>query len=219
MAENNEAPERVSGQIKWFDPTRGFGFILDGDGGPDILLHANILRNFGQNSVSDGARIEVMAVQTARGLQAVEVLQIELPACGDSAPPVAELLESAALRLEDLPFQPARVKWFDKGKGFGFANIFGEPGDVFLHIDVLRHSGFADVATGEALALRVIGGPRGLMGAQIGSWDRAPAQAGSAQHGAAEAGGAAISPVAPTLSPVGAAALAQAPRLVADPSE
>ena len=219
MPEHTKAPERVTGQIKWFDLTRGFGFILDDSGGPDILLHANILRNFGQNSISDGSRIEVSAAQTVRGLQAVEILSIEARACCDSAAPVADLLQRAALRLEDLPFLPARVKWFDKGKGFGFANIFGEPGDVFLHIEVLRHSGFADVITGEAVALRVVDGPRGRMGAQIGSWDRAMAQEDTVQQGAPASSGLAVVPVGPAFSPVGAAAVAQAPRLVADPAE
>ena len=49
-----------------------------------------------------------------------------------------------------LPLEPARVKWFDKGKGFGFANVFGRPEDVFIHVEVLRQSGFADLQAGEA---------------------------------------------------------------------
>ena len=36
---------RVQGHVKWFDPAKGFGFIVAQDGGPDILLHANALRN------------------------------------------------------------------------------------------------------------------------------------------------------------------------------
>ena len=42
------------GHVKWFDPGKGFGFIVASEGGPDILLHANVLRNFGQSSVADG---------------------------------------------------------------------------------------------------------------------------------------------------------------------
>ncbi len=36
----------VRGKVKWFDAAKGYGFILADDGGPDILLHANVLRNF-----------------------------------------------------------------------------------------------------------------------------------------------------------------------------
>lgn len=165
-------PKIVSGAIKWFDPEKGFGFILSDEGGPDILLHANVLRNFGQNSIADNTRIQVSMVPTLRGFQAVEVLSIEPPA-ETGAPLSVDLGDITAEDLAKLPLLPARVKWFDKGKSFGFANIFGEKGDVFLHIEVLRHSGFADLSVGEAIALRVVNGRRGMMAAQIIAWDRA----------------------------------------------
>jgi CspA family cold shock protein len=65
------------------------------------------------------------------------------------------------------------VKWFDKAKGFGFANIFGKPEDVFLHVEVLRRSGLADLQPGEAVSLRVTEGKRGLMAVQVASWEAA----------------------------------------------
>jgi CspA family cold shock protein len=72
-----------------------------------------------------------------------------------------------------LVMEPARVKWFDKGKGFGFANVFGRPEDVFIHAEVLRVSGFADLGAGEAVALRIIEGRRGRMAVQVISWEGA----------------------------------------------
>ncbi|MDO5631407.1 MAG: cold shock domain-containing protein [Paracoccus sp. (in: a-proteobacteria)] len=170
----------VDGLIKWFDPAKGYGFVLDSGGGPDILLHANVLRNFGQGSVADNARVRVRVVPTTRGLQATEVLSVAPPE-GDGTPPIADLDESVIAQLENLPLRPARVKWFDKSKGFGFANIFGHSDDVFLHVEVLRHSGLSDLAVGEAVALRVIEGPRGLMAAQVSAWDRAAVRH---EHGA-----------------------------------
>lgn len=161
----------VSGRVKWFDPTKGYGFILNADGGPDILLHANVLRNFGRSSVADQSRVTAWVQPTTRGLQASEVLEIEPPE-SDGTPPIADLDSEVVENLDALPLRPARVKWFDKGKGFGFANIFGHPDDVFIHIEVLRHSGFSDLAIGEAIGMRVVEGPRGLMAAQITSWDR-----------------------------------------------
>jgi CspA family cold shock protein len=71
------------------------------------------------------------------------------------------------------PLEPARVKWFDKGKGFGFANVFGRAEDVFIHIEVLRQSGLADLAPGEAVALRIMEGRRGRMAVQVVSWETA----------------------------------------------
>lgn len=142
------------------------------DGGPDILLHANVLRNFGQSSVADQAGIEVTVQETTRGVQATEVLRIDPPPGGDPVL-LGELSVEFSEAALHAPLEPARVKWFDKGKGFGFANVFGRPEDVFLHVEVLRRSGLADLQPGEAVALRVIEGKRGRMATQVASWDAA----------------------------------------------
>ena len=162
----------VQGRVKWFDPGKGFGFILADDGGPDILLHVNVLRHFGQNSVADGAGIRVQVTRTNRGMQAVAVLSIEPPPPSETGP--AD--ESSGMLPEEvasLPLEAARVKWFDKVKGFGFANVFGKPEDVFLHVEVLRRSGFCEVAPGEAIALRVAEGSRGRLAVQAAPWEAA----------------------------------------------
>lgn len=177
----------VSGSIKWFDPARGFGFIISDEDGPDILLHTNVLRNFGQGSVADRARITVLVQHTTRGLQAIRIVSIE-PPDHDGAPPISDLADTPPEVLEALPFLPARVKWFDKAKGFGFANLFGRPGDVFLHCEVLRHSGLSDLGVGEAVALRVVDGRRGLMAAQIAAWERGAGDGGAAAGGGGQAG-------------------------------
>ncbi len=163
---------RIRGHVKWFDPAKGYGFVVSDSGGPDILLHVNVLRNFGQSSVADGAGIEIMTHRTDRGVQAVEVLSIDPPERTDSML-LADFAELDPGVISQAPLQAARVKWFDKGKGFGFANVFGRDEDVFLHIEVLRRSGLADLQPGEALAMRVIDGKRGRMAAQVLAWEAA----------------------------------------------
>ncbi len=172
MTDKEEVMQIVHGRVKWFDPSKGFGFIVSDQTDADILLHANVLRNFGQGSVADGAGIEVRIQRTQRGVQAVEVLCIEPPegtalAFGEDA---AQMVGADILLL---PLEPARVKWYDKGKGFGFANVFGRAEDVFVHAEVLRVSGFADLTAGEAVALRIIEGRRGRMAVQVVSWEAA----------------------------------------------
>ncbi len=162
----------VQGHVKWFDPAKGYGFVVSDDGGPDILLHVNVLRNFGQSSVADGAQIEIVTHRTERGVQAVEVISISPPERGEVAV-LADFAELDAAAMESTDLEPARVKWFDKGKGFGFANVFGRSEDVFLHIEVLRQSGLADLQPGEALAMRVIDGKRGRMAAEVLAWEAA----------------------------------------------
>lgn len=171
--QNTDSDECImAGHVKWFDPGKGFGFIVSDSGGPDILLHANVLRNFGQSSVADGTGIEVTVVQTDRGLQAAEVLNIQ-HSNQPSPSGLADFAEFDPAEVAAAPIEPARVKWFDKAKGFGFANVFGSSADVFVHIEVLRLAGLADLLPGEAIALRAIEGKRGLMAAEVLPWESA----------------------------------------------
>lgn len=172
MTDDEEVMQIVHGRVKWFDPTKGFGFIVSDESEADILLHANVLRNYGQGSVADGAGIVVRVQKTQRGVQAVEVVRIDPPE-GVVFPLADEAGEMLGSDILALPMEPARVKWFDKGKGFGFANVFGRGEDVFIHAEVLRVSGFADLGAGEAVALRIIEGKRGRMAVQVVSWEAA----------------------------------------------
>jgi len=57
------------------------------------------------------------------------------------------------VEVAQLLLEVARVKWFDKAKRFGFANIWGSSEDVFVHIEILRSSGLADLQAGGAVAI------------------------------------------------------------------
>ena len=164
--------QTLEGHVKWFDPSKGFGFVVSDTGGPDILLHANVLRNFGQGSVADGSIIEIVVQKSDRGMQALQVLRID-PPTGVVRSQLEDLDDEGGVDDSDLPLQPSRVKWFDKVKGFGFANIFGQNEDIFIHIEVLRRSGFADLQPGEAIGMKVVDGKRGRMASSIVSWDSA----------------------------------------------
>lgn len=156
----------VRGHVKWFDTTKGYGFVVSSDGEGDILLHGNVLRVFGFTSVAEGAEIVLRVQVTDRGRQAVEVLDI-VPAT-PAAPPVVEAVTGVE---PGGALEPARVKWFDRVKGFGFVNIFGRPEDVFLHMETLRQYGYGEVVAGDVLAVRITAGPRGPMVYEVRSWD------------------------------------------------
>ncbi len=173
MTESDEiAPETtITGVVKWFDPSKGFGFVVSDAGGPDILLHANVLRNFGQGSVVDGSVITMQVQRSERGMQAVTIVTLRPPVEINASPPLRDMEEFTAEEIAAQPVLPARVKWFDKGKGFGFANVFGDPSDVFVHVEVLRRCGLSDLQAGEAIGLRLIEGKRGQMAVDVVSWE------------------------------------------------
>lgn len=164
-----ETERRLCGVLKWFNPSKDFGFIVADETRDDILLHANVLRNFGQSSVADNARIEFIAIGTNKGVQATIVLSIAPPETTSASLADFENVDDA--EVAQLQLEAARVKWFDKAKGFGFANILGNSEDVFVHVEILRRSGLADLQAGEAVAIRVISGKRGKMAAELCSWE------------------------------------------------
>lgn len=172
MRDESKVSRSVEGRVKWFDPARGFGFVVADGIEEDILLHANVLRNFGQGSVSDGAGITLAIQATPRGFQAVEVIAVAPPSV-EELPPLQDFGEIPVEDIQNAPLQPARVKWFDKAKGFGFSNVFGNAEDVFIHFEILRRSGLADLVPGEAIAIRVVEGKRGLLAAEIYAWETA----------------------------------------------
>ena len=70
----------MTGRVKWFDATRGFGFLVSDELDGDILIHFSVLREHGRRSVPEGAIIECVPVQLDRGLQAKRILSIDLSA-------------------------------------------------------------------------------------------------------------------------------------------
>lgn len=155
------------GVVKWFDVARGFGFVVSEELDRDVLLHVNVLRNYGQSSVADGSAMEFTYQVSDRGLQVVAILSIEAPVV-EPADPRAEYMMPVP---DDLPYLPARVKWFDKAKGFGFANVFGSDQDIFVHVEVLRRFGLADLIPGEAVCIRVMDGARGKLAVEVRRWE------------------------------------------------
>ena len=158
----------LRGHVKWFDTSKGYGFLVVEDGSGDILLHANVLKNFGRGSVAEGTSVDFEAQETERGRQVSRILDIEVPKDNgvesdgsDFGVPIVDGVEMV----------PARVKWFDKSKGFGFANVYQSSEDIFLHMEILRHFGFSDLQAGEAVVLQVVDGPRGKMAGAVHSWD------------------------------------------------
>jgi cold shock protein len=163
----------VRGQVKWFDTAKGFGFIVAEDCTSDILLHANVLRAYGRNSIAGNTAVIVSVQKTDRGSQATEILSIETPDQETGLQALKDILGEEIEVDEDAPLLAARVKWFDRGKGFGFVNVFGQSEDVFVHMEVLHSCGLTELQPGEAVCIRTAKGPRGQMAWDVRVWDQA----------------------------------------------
>jgi chromosomal replication initiator protein len=154
----------IAGSIKWFDASKGYGFIVPDNGLADVLLHVTCLRAGGYQTAREGARVLCQVLKRPRGLQAFRILGMD---------------ESTAIHPSQLPhrthwvvsaesgWERAECKWFNRVRGFGFLRReLGEP-DVFVHLETLRRFGFTALRPGDILEVKWGRGSKGCMAAEL----------------------------------------------------
>ena len=153
----------VAGSIKWFDVSKGFGFVIPDDGSEDILLHVTCLRRDGFQTAQEGARIVCEVVRRERGLQALRVLSMD-----ESSAVHPALKEGGKTHFDvkaESNIERVLVKWFNRTKGYGFVVRGNE--DIFVHMETLRRFGLTELRPGHYVRVRFGRGPKGLMAAEI----------------------------------------------------
>jgi cold shock protein len=155
----------LTGSIKWFDVSKGYGFIVPDNGMPDILLHVSCLRRDGFQVAYEGARVVAEVLQRPRGLQAFRILSMDESTAVHPAqmpPPRTHVTVTPSSGLER-----AQVKWFNRLRGFGFLTRGEGTPDIFVHMETLRRFGLAELRPGQFVLVRYGHGPKGLMAAEV----------------------------------------------------
>jgi cold shock protein len=156
--EDTPPGRRVEAKVKWFNASKGFGFVTLTDEQQDAFLPMAILRRAGYEDVREGASITCEISAGARGPLVTSVLNI------DNSTALASPAGPGADRRGPRPSMTIEgaVKWFEPEKGYGFISPDSGGKDVFIHITALRRSGVTALDPGQRVRVEVVEGKKGL---------------------------------------------------------
>ena len=158
--ESSEMP--VRGKVKWFNPTKRFGFVELADGSGDAFLHTSVLSQFGVSTVQPGETLEMRVAPGERGLVITEIVGIDSTTAvafrrprTSSSPPYDRPVAEASVQ------ETGTVKWYNAAKGFGFIARDAGGKDVFVHASALERSGIMSLNEGQRVVVGIIEGRKG----------------------------------------------------------
>ena len=162
----------AQGTLKWFNPSRGYGFVALEDCDEDALLNTFCLRQAGRENIARGARVTCRVARRPKGMQVIRLLSIDEN--GDFPFACPEQLQQGGA------FERAVVKWFDCRRGYGFVSTGEGMLDIFVHTETLQRCNVDSLQSGDEIMVRLWRGPRGLSASEI---RRAAPQGGNGADG------------------------------------
>jgi CspA family cold shock protein len=153
----------VQATVKWYNPSKGFGFATLADGSGDAFLHVSVVERSGHDSVAPGATLEVRASPGPKGPQVTEVLSVDASTASQEQPRRPRPERPAYPPSADRPTveETGTVKWYNPMKGFGFIEPDQGGKDIFVHASALERSGIMGLAEDQRVAVDVALGQKG----------------------------------------------------------
>lgn len=159
--ENEKNIKRIEANVKWYNPEKGYGFLISGDGSPDIFMHFSTLDASGCRNVEAGDRVVCDIGPRGDGLQVLRILEVKFGSQKSSNSTDFLNPASSSCDLENLEEVEGEVKWFNPLKGFGFVSPEGGGKDIFVHASVLRAARYESLEPGIRVLLKVSSSERG----------------------------------------------------------
>lgn len=153
--------------MKWFNVTKGYGFVSPDSGEGDAFLHVTVLRQAGHEDVAPGVTLAGQAARGPKGMQVMRIVTVDASTAGPMprADGAAELQPTAA--PADGEYVVGQVKWYNAERGYGFVCPEATGKDVFVHAATLRRHGIESLTPGQMVKVRIVEGPKGLQVADI----------------------------------------------------
>ncbi len=136
------------GVVKFFNPQKGFGFIVRDDGGDDVFVHISAVEQAGLTDLADGQPLEFTLVDRGGRISATN-LRI------DGEPMAVERAERSPQRQLTGEKAQGTVKFFNAMKGFGFIQRDDGQPDAFVHISAVERAGMPTLNEGDRLAFEL----------------------------------------------------------------